>query len=329
MKQIIFFLTFLTSINSFGQFKIDFESIDIIDETTISVKVFAQNLGARTSLWNVTTNNNYQNEKRLNFSIEYDYIPTGKHIILAPTSITIKTIYGSTISMDSPYYSFDSTGTENGERWEIIFHQLPRKSGNVIVNILGENRLVGDMPLAEEARKIRIEKFHAEKDSKIYDYKEFHPIDYNRINSDLKTKITSFIADNNLQNVSGYINFLVDKKGNTSVDVSFNLEKLNEFLIDKYSDTKLKPTFKLGYQLTSSAKFDIIFSKGKVRLTKNKGQIIKSSIELQEELIEIFRKKTSYAGKFKIYYDVLLWNGEVSKKSQIDIQVYKFGNFKF
>lgn len=328
MRHILFFVVFFTSIFSFGQIKIDFESIDIIDKTTISVKVFAQNLGARTSLWNVNINTNYQNETRLNFSVEYDYIPTGKHIVLPPSSITIKTIYGGAISMDSPYYQFDSTGSENGERWEIIFHQLPRKSGNVIVKILGERRIIGDMPLAEEARKEKLEQFYAVKDSKIFDYNEFYPEDYRRIKDDLKTKIRSFISNNNLKNISGYINFIVDKEGNTNVDISFNLEKLNNFLEKEYSETKLKPTSKLGYQLKSNARYDIIYSKGKVRLTKKEGKISKSNIVLQKELSELFRRKTDYSGKFKIYYDVFILNGEISKKSKIDVQNYQFGNFK-
>ncbi|WP_298266127.1 hypothetical protein [uncultured Lutibacter sp.] len=328
MKHIIFPLTFLITFFSFGQIRIDIESIDILDETTISVKVFAQNLGARTTLWNVNTSNNYQNETNLNFSVEYDYIPTGNHIILPPTSISIKTIYGGAISMESPYYQFDSTGSESGEKWEIIFHQLPRESGNVIVNILGEMRVVGDMPLAEEARKEKLEEFYAVKDSKIFDYKEFYPEDYRRIKDDLKTTILNFISNNNLNNISGYINFIVDKDGNTNIDISFNLEKLNKFLEKEYSETKLKPTSKLGYQLKSNAKYDITYSKGKVRLTKKEGKISKTNIELPKELSELFRKKTDYMGKFTIYYDVFILNGKVSKESKIDVQNYKFGNFK-
>ena len=175
MKQLMTLCGLLIFTNSFGQIKLTWENIDVIDETTISVKVFAQNLGSRTALWNKYGNTYYAGKEELNFHVEYDYIPTGMHIVLPPSSITIKTIFGGSISMETPVYYFESTGTESGERWEIVFHQLPRESGNVIVKILGEKRVIGDMLLAEKARKAIMDKFLLEKDSMIFDYEDFYP----------------------------------------------------------------------------------------------------------------------------------------------------------
>lgn len=72
----------------------NWEYIDIIDETTISLKIFAQNLGQRFALWNRYGYSYYDGQEELNFHVEYGYIPTDKYIVLPPSSITIKTIFG-------------------------------------------------------------------------------------------------------------------------------------------------------------------------------------------------------------------------------------------
>jgi len=92
-----------------------------------------------------------------NFHVEYDNIPSGQHIILPPSSITIKTIFGGVIPMETPVYYFDPTGLESGERWEIVYYDLPKVAGNVIVKTLGERRMLGDMKFAQEARMKRLE----------------------------------------------------------------------------------------------------------------------------------------------------------------------------
>lgn len=324
MKQLMTLLGILIFTNSFGQIKLTWENIDVIDETTISVKVFAQNLGSRTTLWNKYGNTYYDGQEELNFHVEYDYIPTGLHITLPPSSITIKTIFGGSISMETPVYYFESTGTESGQRWEIIFHQLPRESGNVIVKILGEKRVVGDMPLAEKARKTKMDKFYSEKETKIYDYEEFYPSDFINIQNELVQAVYEYTSNNNISTASGKVTFTVDKEGNTSFNINLTSKQLNDYLKNKFESTVLKPTSKLGYQVSAIADFDIVYENGKTKIKKENNEIVKSSTELPDKVNDLFKRKTNSSGKFIIKYKILLVNDKLTNNSVIDVKNVTF-----
>lgn len=332
MKQIIMTIFgFLIFTNSFGQIKLTWESIDIIDETTISVKVFAQNLGQRTALWNKSGNAYYDGLEELNFHVEYDYIPLGTHIVLPPSSITIKTIFGGFISMETPVYYFESTGTESGERWEIVFHQLPRESGNVIVKILGEKRVVGDMLLAAKARKAKMDKFFTEKDTNIFDYKEFYPKDYKSIQVNLENALLAFTKTSKKVIITGAIKYRVGKDGTTSFFSESDNNELNSYLSANIGKYNLQKTEQLGYNLVSEAVFQIFIAKGKskVKYTDN-GNITKMKPNIEnEELIKKIKKQINFKGLYRVKFDFISINGDKLQGSKVKAKRIPIAHYLF
>ena len=321
MKQLLlttFGLLFL--FQAFGQIKLTWESVDIVDETTISVKVFAQNLGQRTALWNKYANAPDDEREELNFHVEYDFIPNGKHIVLPPSSITIKTIFGGSVAMETPVYYFDPTGTNSGERWEIIFYQLPRESGNVMVKILGEKRLVGDMPLADKARKVVMDKFLLEKDTKTFDYKEFYPQDYKDIENKIIQSVYDFSIKNKIANAIGKVSLIIDKDGVSIFKGNLSSIALNDHLQNKFGSGTLKSTTKLGYKVSAQADYDIVYSNGEVKIKKDNGELVSSNLELPELLKSLFEKITYKFGKYKITYNLLFINKQLTESSTFKIE---------
>lgn len=321
MKQVLL-TTFglLFFIQAFGQIKLTWESVDIIDETTISVKVFAQNLGQRTALWNKYANAPDDGREELNFHVEYDFIPFGKHIVLPPSSITIKTILGGSVAMETPVYYFDPTGTNSGERWEIIFYQLPRESGNVMVKILGEKRLVGDMPLADKARKTIIDKFLSEKNTKAFDYKEFYPQDFKDIENEIIQSVYDFSSKNSIANAIGKVSLMIDKEGATTFKGNLSSIALNDHLQNKFGNRTLKSTSKLGYKVSAQADYEIVYSNGKAKIKKADGVITKSNTELADKVKKLFESKTESFGKYRITYNLLFVNDKLTDNSILDIK---------
>ena len=319
-------LTFLICVQTFGQIKLTWKSIDIIDETTISVKVFAQNLGERQILWVRYGNYNYDLHEELNFSVEYDYIPLNTHIILPPSSVTIKTIFGGSIAMETPEYYFEPTGSESGQQWEILFYRLPKESGNVIVKVLGERKVVGDMPLAEQSRKAIIDKFLAEKDFKTFDYKEFYPKDYESIENEVKQTIFYFTSKNKVSNATGKVLFTIDKQGKTSFNSNLTSNSLNNYLKDKFANRTLNQTSKLGYNVSSQANFDVVYSNGKIKIKKENGRLIEVKSDLPDKVKKYIENKTDYSGNFKINYNLLFVNDNLTSNSFLNTKVFSSEN---
>ena len=322
----LFNLTYL-----FGQIELTWESIDIINETTISVKVFVQNLGSRTPLWNKYGNTYYDETRELNFHVEYDYTPTGEHITSPPSSITIKTIFGGSLSMDTPVYYFEPTGTESGERWEIVFYQIPKVSGNVIVKILGEKRLVGDMALAEITRKKRRNKFLLEKDSKVFDYKEFHPHDFNTILQKIENSLQEFSQNNEYENITGIVKYSIKKDGSLKFVSDLNNKDLNNYLSINNGNYKLQKTEMYGYSVASEASFVISMAKGASNIKLDKyGNITKIKPVIANEIIlSEIKTNINQKGLYKVKFNYISVNnkelyGSAMTIKQVPITRYLF-----
>jgi len=155
MKK-LFPLFFLVSINLFAQFKITFTDHLITNDGNIILTVFAQNLGNDQEIWAVYGPNFYDRFKEMqsNFFLSYaDIMNDNRTRERIPSSIIIKTIFDTYISMESPTYYFSSTGLGSGQEWKITFTNIPADAGNVRIVILGSELVIGDMPNAEALRK--------------------------------------------------------------------------------------------------------------------------------------------------------------------------------
>lgn len=155
MKK-IFLIFFLININLFAQFKITFTDHSINDDGDIILTVFAQNLGNNQEIWAVYGPNFYDRFKEMqtNFFLSYVDIMNDNRIRQRiPSSIVIKTIFDTYISMDSPTYYFSSTGLGSGQEWKITFTNIPNEAGDVRIVILGSEFVIGDMPNADDLRK--------------------------------------------------------------------------------------------------------------------------------------------------------------------------------
>ncbi len=155
MKK-IFLIFFLININLFAQFKITFNDHSINDDGDIILTVFAQNLGNNQEIWAVYGPNFYDRFKEMqtNFFLSYVDIMNDNRIRQRiPSSIVIKTIFDTYISMDSPTYYFSSTGLGSGQEWKITFTSIPNEAGDVRIVILGSEFVIGDMPNADDLRK--------------------------------------------------------------------------------------------------------------------------------------------------------------------------------
>lgn len=329
-KIIITFWALLIFSNLFGQIKVTWESIKTINPTTISVKVFVQNFGQRVALWNKYGEAYYNGQEELNFSVEYDDIQTGKHIVLPPASITIKTIFGGSIAMTTPVYYFDPTGTDSGERWEIIYI-LPEESDNVVVKVLGEKKFIGDMPLAEEARKTMMKKFLSEKDTKTFDYQEFHPKDYKSIKNNLENAIITFMQNKKSIVTSGIVGYKVEKNGKTSFISDFDNDELNSYLSRNLGNYKLQKTERFGYNLVSQAVFNVFIAKGKAIVKcKNNGIITKIKPQIEnQELINKIRKQVNIKGVYRVKYNYVSLNNEITPGSIIEVKHIPVGTYLF
>ena len=155
MKKLVL-IFFLININLSAQFKITFTDHSITDDGDIILTVFAQNLGNNQEIWAVYGQNFYDRfeEMQTNYYLSYiDIMNDNKIRERIPSSIVIKTIFNTYISMSTPTYYFGSTGGNAGEEWVITFMDIPEDAGSVTVEILGSEFNVGDMPKADETRK--------------------------------------------------------------------------------------------------------------------------------------------------------------------------------
>ncbi len=321
-KFVITFWTLLIFSNLFGQVNVTWESVKTINPTTISVKVFVQNLGPRLALWNKYGEVNYNGQEELNFSVEYDNIQTGIHIVQPPASITIKTIIGGSIPMPTPVYYFDPTGTDSGERWEIIFI-LPKESENVVINVLGEKKFFGDMPFAKEARKAMMKKFLSEKNTKIFDYQDFYPKDYKSIKNNLENTILTFIQNKKSIISSGTIEYKVEKNGKTSFICNFDNNQLENYLSEKIGNYKLQKTERFGYELKSHAIFHVFIAKGKTTVKVDKNGFTKINPKINNQvLINTIRSQINNKDKglYKVKYDYISLNNEIMPNSIFEVK---------
>lgn len=155
MKK-LFLIFFLINISLLAQFKITFTDHSIADDGDIILTIFARNLGNNQEIWAVYGPNFYDRFKEMqtNFFLSYvDILNDNRIRQRIPSSIVIKTIFDTYISMDSPTYYFSSTGLGSGQEWKITFTDIPADAGDVRIAILGSEFVVGDMPYAEELRK--------------------------------------------------------------------------------------------------------------------------------------------------------------------------------
>jgi len=149
----LFFVLIPNIVNA--QIDITFKEVFFFDENSIAAKVFARNYGSTINIWSYYgypyTTMRIDN-KRIHFFISYKDESSNRQIILIPSSITIKTILGSSIPMDLPIYEFRTTGLNTGELWEILFIGIPDDASNVNVSVLSAQYSMGDMPRAYQAR---------------------------------------------------------------------------------------------------------------------------------------------------------------------------------
>jgi len=158
MKVKLFFsIAVLLFTNSlFCQKRIHYKDVQVYNNGDVIASVFAQNIGGRTKFmvpygarWQMS---NVSDDKK-SFSIKYKYIPNGYYRKEIPSSVTVKLIFDQYTEMEH-FYEMQSTGTA-GENWRVIFTNIPLESENVKIDILGWEYFIGDLPLAEKARKER------------------------------------------------------------------------------------------------------------------------------------------------------------------------------
>ncbi len=309
-----------------AQIKLRWESVEFLNSTTISAKVFVQNYGSTVNIQNRYGYNQYfRNGYDGNFYIEYDLIfdfnQSNKHIKLLPDSITIETILGGSISMNMPGYRFYSTGSSSGEYWEIIF-SIPYESGNVSLTILGHKKFIGDLPKAKANREKRKLNFFSEKDTKVFNYKEFHLDDYNVIQGKLKNAILFYNEKNDTGIVSGIVKYNRQKNGVTIFESNLDDNKLNEYLKSTIGDHNLRKTENFGYTISTKAEFEIFIAKGKSKLkSNNNGDITKINPPIQnEKIMNLISKKIDHKGHYKIKYNYVTINEGKISGSNIEVK---------
>jgi hypothetical protein len=292
-----------------GQIKINWENIKIIKDKTIVVKVFAQNYGQGFEFYNGY--GYYGNKKEANFYVEYDLLREGRRIKLLPNSITIKTIFGSSIEMDTPTYFFNSTGTENGQNWEIIF-DLPYESANIVITVLGSKKGIDDFEQDKELKNKLKAEFLDEKDSKVFNYEILNNKEYLKLEDKIKTIVYGFGENRKKGIISGEIIFNISKDGTTTYKSTLNNPELNGLIQNSIENFKLIEARQYGFNVSAEAKYEIFLAKGmsKTKLS-DENKIIKSKpIISNKQLIKAIENDIDNAGNYKVKYDIKQVNGQ-------------------
>lgn len=174
MKLVLILITLklLLASSSFGQLLLEFESIEFINETHVQVMVKIQNLGSTASAFipyghaRQMIDPNRDQPRRIDALLKYR--PAGSNDIRydLPTSITIKTWFGTSIEPDL-MESIPSTGASNFYRWELIF-RVPQNALDVSFILFGESESIPNRPEViekYEQERVRASELVVEADS--------------------------------------------------------------------------------------------------------------------------------------------------------------------
>ena len=139
-----------------SQISVDYLDVSIVERDVLAARVFVQNLGYSVQIASACGSPYPMLAHVCEFHIRYESILSGKLIEKSASSITLRTIFDTRMPMESPLYELNSTGTDRGEEWEVVFLNIPNSAGNLVVDVLGVTYVFGDMPGAEAARKKRV-----------------------------------------------------------------------------------------------------------------------------------------------------------------------------
>ncbi len=258
------FAYLLISINCFSQIKIEWQEVVTETDGTVIVNVFAQNHGRGFELWNMPSN--YSNKQNANFYIEYDLLRENRRVRILPQSVTIKTIFGSYIEMDSPTYFFNSTGATTGEHWQMIF-QLPKNPSNTVIYVFGKKGKLTDHEGTIELKKKLEEEFLSKMDNPKfwYDYKTYQYEDWKKLEHKISIALMT-LKRVRKKPVTGTITYYITPKGDTSIHLEIINPKFKESVTEAIGDFKLKKVSKYGWIVKSLAVFE--FSVVKARYSR-------------------------------------------------------------
>lgn len=317
-KHLLALSLFLLLTNtSKAQLKIKWEDVNVINDQTIIVEVFAQNYGRGYEFFNTYGYNG--NKDLANIFIEYDLLRENRRIKLLPSSITIKTIFDSSIEMSTPTYYFGSTGSESGEKWEIIYN-LPYESANIILTTLGSKKIIEDFQQGKELKKKLKVEFLEKRNSTTFNYQDLNKRHFQTIQNKIIDLIHEFTLDKKSYNYSGSISFTVSKEGITTFDSDVNNRNLNEYLTDKLSTYKLYESKKHGYRVVASAVYNIYAAKGKSNIRCNKKrQIVSIKPEINDKkLLDRISQRIYTKGLHKVKYSYISVNNEEHHENEIN-----------
>lgn len=324
IKSILLYIFFLLLTHfAQGQVKIKWQDVKVINDQTIVVKVFAQNYGRGFEFWNQY--GYYGNKENANFYVEYDLLRGNRRIKILPSSITIETIFGTSVEMDTPLYYFGSTGSERGELWEIIF-EIPRESVSIVLNVMGKRKTIDDFEQGRVLKQKLTAEFLTNKDSKVFDYKLFNTKEYSGLEEEIKKIVFLFGEKRKKGIISGTIIYSIKKDGTTTFTSKINNPELNELILNSVGNYNLKQAVQYGYAVNAEAKYDIFLAKGKVRTKLNKEKKIiniKPSITNVHLLKEI-EEEINGEGTFKVKYDIMTVNGVSHPYSRFNYKLAKF-----
>jgi len=344
MKVKIFFsISTLLLVNTlFCQIRIHYNEVNVYNNGDIIASVSAQNVGSRTQFmvpygarWQMS---NVSNDKKT-FSIKYKHIPYGYYRREIPSSVTVKLIFDRYTEMEH-LYNMQSTGTA-GENWKVIFTNIPFESENVVIDILGWEYSIGDLPLAEKARKgrdIKVKnliaegnKFEKQKDYKnaIISYTDAIKLDDSKHKA-LSPKVSSgffILAEKDFEN-KNYESAIENYELSINAQSS-NLPKISQNYAESLFQTANNYYEKSKYSLASDMFNKAIKIDNSIRVKVDShfksiriNQFSNVAVSTLPGILQIYRGNTTTGKIFQIF------NGKITEDNlQVTKGLIMFGSF--
>jgi len=288
--------------------------------------------GARWQMSNVS------NDKKT-FSIKYKHIPYGYYRREIPSSVTVKLIFDRYTEMEH-LYNMQSTGTA-GENWKVIFTNIPFESENVVIDILGWEYSIGDLPLAEKARKgrdIKVKnliaegnKFEKQKDYKnaIISYTDAIKLDDSKHKA-LSPKVSSgffILAEKDFEN-KNYESAIENYELSINAQSS-NLPKISQNYAESLFQTANNYYEKSKYSLASDMFNKAIKIDNSIRVKVDShfksiriNQFSNVAVSTLPGILQIYRGNTTTGKIFQIF------NGKITEDNlQVTKGLIMFGSF--
>jgi len=257
MKHLIIFIALkLLIVNClFAQLRVEYESVRFIDNQHIQVFAKIQNLGGTTSAfipygnaWRYTFDwNNKQDYGRIDALLEYRLAGRNDTSYDLPTSITIKTWFGTSIAAEV-IGNIQSTGASNFYRWELIF-QVPTNALDISVDLFSYKRQIPNRSEVIEREKFASKEaillsekadslFEAQNYSEAYkNYSKAYLIDNSILPKirDNYLNASLYLGDDALEKNDIESSFIYYRQANRlSSTANLSVSKLNQRLINLY-----------------------------------------------------------------------------------------------